>query len=76
MVSRSSIVYGLLLAACVIVVCWQAVEHHRVKAAARLALVHRARDITGTLGMVMKAQRRFVRQDQMESALQELVKSD
>jgi signal transduction histidine kinase len=76
MVSRSSIVYGLLLAAWVIVVGWQAVEHHRVKAAARSALVHRARDITGTLGMVMKAQRRFVRQDQMESALQELVKSD
>lgn len=76
MINRTSMVYAILLVAWGIVVGWQAVEHHRVKDAAQSALVHRARDITSTLGMVMKAQRRFVPQERMESALQELVKSD
>src|SRR5262245_7494407 len=78
MIHRSSIVYGLLLAACVAIIGWQSVEHSRVKKAARVALVNRARDITTTLGLVIRSQRRFggmVSQERVESALKELVKT-
>lgn len=77
MFSRTSLVYGLLLAAWGIVVGWQTVEHNRVKASARTALINRARDITTTLGVVIRSQRfrGAVFQERLESALKELVKS-
>lgn len=75
---HSSLVYGLLLAAWFAIVAWQSVEHSRVKQSARTALVYRARDITTTLGLVVRAQRRFdiVWKERLESALKELVKSE
>src|SRR3954471_4937979 len=78
MISRTRLVYGLLLAVWGLIVTWQVVEHDRVKASARAALINRSRDITTTLGLVIRSQRRFgvsiVSQERMESALKELVK--
>ncbi|MBI3416004.1 MAG: hypothetical protein HY043_11950 [Verrucomicrobia bacterium] len=78
MIRQNSLVYGLLLTAWIAILAWQSVEHSRVKQAARSALVYRARDITTTLGLVVRAQRRFdiVWKERLESALKELVKSD
>src|SRR5437867_3444110 len=78
MTGRNSIVYGLLLAALAAIIGWQSLEHIRVKKAARGALVNRARDITTTLGVVIRSQRRFggiVSQERIESALKDLVKT-
>jgi signal transduction histidine kinase len=77
--SRTTFVSGLLAAAWATIVGWQAIEHHRVETAARSAVISRARDITATLGIVIRSQRRFggiVSQPRLESALKELVKSD
>ena len=55
---------------------WQAVEHTTVRKSARAALVNRGRDITTTLGLVVRSQRRFggiVSKERLESALAELV---
>ena len=75
MIRSSSLVYGLLLAAWAAIVGWQPVEHARVKQSERAALVNRARDITTTLGVVVRSQRRLVSQERLESALKELVKT-
>ena len=79
MTTRNHFVYRLLLAVWAVVILWQALEHQRVKTAARSAVIHRARDITGTLGLVIRSQRRFggiVVKPRLESALKELVDSD
>lgn len=79
MISRSSLVYGLIFAVWGLVVGWQSLEHSRVKEAARSALILRARDITGTLGLVIKSQRRWggiVSQSRLEPALNSLVSSE
>src|SRR5881397_1534680 len=78
MTSRTQPVYGLLLAVWCLIAVWQAVEHRRIKEAARTALINRSRDITKTLDAVIQSQRRFgglLFQDRLESALKELVKS-
>src|SRR5438094_6500891 len=78
MTSRTQPVYGLLLAVWCLIVVWQAVEHGRIKEAARTALINRSRDITTTLEAVIQSQRRFgglLFQERLESALKELVKS-
>jgi signal transduction histidine kinase len=78
MFRRSRLVYGLLFAVWAMVVAWQIVEHDRVKDSGRAALVNRSRDITTTLGLVIRSQRRWggaVAQERVESALSELVKS-
>ncbi|MSU61287.1 MAG: hypothetical protein EXS31_02640 [Pedosphaera sp.] len=74
---RSPIVYGVIIAAWLGIVAWQAIEHFRVREEARTAVVNRARDITTTLGVVIRSQRRFgmVAQDRIEPALNELIKS-
>ena len=78
MTSRTRLVYGLLIAVLALIITWQVVEHDRVKASARAALINRSRDITTTLGLVIRSQRRFggsfVSQERIESALKELVK--
>lgn len=78
MTKRTRLVYGLLLAAWGLIVVWQVFEHDRVKKSERTALLNRSRDITTTLGLVIRSQRRFggiVTQERLESALNELVKS-
>jgi signal transduction histidine kinase len=78
MIQRPRLVYGLLAVVWVLVVAWQVVEHDRFKKSAQTALLNRSRDITTTLGLVIRSQRRFggvVSQERLESALSELVKS-
>ncbi len=78
MFRHSRLVYGLLLAAWVLILAWQVAEHRRLRASERTALILRSRDITATLGLVIRSQRRFggmVSQDRLESALSELVQS-
>jgi signal transduction histidine kinase len=74
---RTRLVYGLLIAVWGLIVAWQAVEHNRIKNSAQEALRNRSRDITTTLSLVIRSQRRFgvVSQERLASALKELVKS-
>lgn len=76
MTRRSPLVYGLLLLAWLAVCVWQSAEHARVRRVAREALVNHARDVSTTVGLVMRSQRRFgvISKERMESALASLVK--
>src|SRR5579863_2755516 len=73
---RSTLIYGLLLAAWVLVLGWQTAEHFRVRRAARAQLIYRAQDISTTLGIVLRSQRRFgvLSKERLESALHDLVR--
>ncbi|MBM3882307.1 MAG: hypothetical protein FJ387_21730 [Verrucomicrobia bacterium] len=74
---RSLLVYGLLLAAWAVTLAWQVVEHLRVRKSARAALIVRAKDISNTVGLVLRSQRRFggiISKDRLESALDALVR--
>src|SRR5208337_1103114 len=76
---RSALIYGLLLGVWVLVVAWQVAEHVRVRAEARAALVNRAKDISTTLGIVLRSQRRFggvVSKERLEASLAELLKQE
>jgi signal transduction histidine kinase len=76
---RGTLVYGLLLGVWVLVVAWQAAEHFRVREEARTALVNRAKDISTTLGIVLRSQRRFggvVSKERLEASLTELVRQE
>lgn len=56
---------------------WQVVEHRRVEQAARQALINRGRDITSTLGVVVRSQRRIgivISKERLETALQDLLR--
>src|SRR3982750_2659882 len=77
-VSRTRLFYASLAAVWCLIAAWQTAEHLRVRKSARAALINRSRDITTTLGLVIRSQRwgsGIVRQDRLESALNELVKS-
>ena len=76
MTHRRLLVWGFLLAAWTVVLGWQVAEHARVSRTARAALINRAKDISGTLGIVIRSQRRFgvVSKERLESALKDLVK--
>ncbi|MCC7375426.1 MAG: hypothetical protein IT581_12295 [Verrucomicrobiales bacterium] len=74
---RTRFIYAGLAALWVLVVAWQSFEHQRVRGAARAELVNRAKDISTTLGLVIRSQRRFggfVSRDRIESALNLLIK--
>jgi signal transduction histidine kinase len=73
---RSTLIYGLLLAAWVLALGWQTAEHFRVRRAARAQLIYRAEDISTTLGIVLRSQRRFgvLSKERLESALHDLVR--
>jgi len=76
---RSALIYGLLLGVWVLVVAWQVAEHIRVRKEARAALVNRAKDISTTLGIVLRSQRRFggvVSKERLEASLTELVRQE
>jgi signal transduction histidine kinase len=72
---RVRLVYGALFAVWGMILVWQAVEHARVRQTARVALVNRAKDISTTLGVVLRSQRHFgvISQDRLESALDALI---
>src|SRR5260221_194556 len=74
---RSWLIYGVLLAIWGVLLGWQTVEHIRVEQAARAELTKSAKDISTTLGLVMRSQRRFggvISKERMESTLKDLVK--
>ncbi|MBI4621649.1 MAG: hypothetical protein HY736_00315 [Verrucomicrobia bacterium] len=73
---RSLGVYAVLLGCALAVCAWQRAEHLRFERAAAQTLINRGRDITSTLGVVVRSQRRggFVTKDRIESALQDLVR--
>jgi signal transduction histidine kinase len=76
---NSTLIYGLLLGVWALVIAWQVEEHVHVRNEARAALVNRAKDISTTLGIVLRSQRRFggvVSKERLESSLAELVKHE
>jgi signal transduction histidine kinase len=75
MTRRSWLVYGTLLAIWVILIGWQVAEHSRVKRSAQVALINRSKDISNTLGVLMRSQRFFgvISKERLETALSELV---
>jgi signal transduction histidine kinase len=75
----STLIYGLLLGVWVLVVAWQVEEHVRVREEARAALVNRAKDISTTMGIVLRSQRRFggvVSKERLEDSLKELANQE
>lgn len=75
--NRRHAIAALLLAAVLAVCGWQAQEHVRFERAAAQALINRGRDITSTLGVVVRSQRRFggvVSKDRLEATLLDLVR--
>jgi signal transduction histidine kinase len=77
MIKRTQLVYGVLLTVWAVLVVWQVVEHDRLRRSAGDALINRAKDISNTLGLVMRSQRRFggvISKERLESALNSLVK--
>jgi signal transduction histidine kinase len=73
---RRLLIYALLVGAWVLVLGWQVAEHFRVQRAARAELINRAKDISTTVGIVLRSQRRFgvISKERLESALTELVR--
>ena len=71
------LVYGTLVAIWGTILAWQMAEHTRVRKSARAALINRAKDVSDTLGLVMRSQRRFggvIPKERLESTLHDLVK--
>jgi signal transduction histidine kinase len=70
----------ITLIGCGVAICaWQGVEHLRFERAAKDALIKRGRDITSTLGVVLRSQRRFgllVVKERIEPSLQALVQPE
>jgi signal transduction histidine kinase len=75
--TKTPLVYAALVVVWALIASWQVVEHQRVRQAAQAALLNRSQDITGTLGLVLRSQRRWgmVSQERLEPALRELVRS-
>ena len=74
---RNALFFGLLATAWVLVLGWQAAEHTGVRRTARAELINRAKDISTTVGIVLRSQRRFgnvISKERLESALSDLVK--
>ena len=77
MKNRAALVYALLSALCLAFVLWQIAEHKRVVEAARQNLMSRGQAITGTLGLLIRSQRRWggiISQERLEAVLAELIK--
>src|SRR5258708_5184645 len=73
---RSVLITGLLIG-CGLGVCgWQVEEHVRLRRDAAQALINRGRDITSTLGVLVRSQRRFgiVSKERLQSGLQDLIR--
>ncbi len=73
---QSGLTNAILFALWGLILAWQYFEHQRVVESARQALIDRAVDISTSVGVVIRSQRRFlgiVTQDRLESALAELV---
>jgi signal transduction histidine kinase len=73
-------IVSIVLIGCGLVVCaWQVDEHLRFERTAREALIKRGRDITSTLGVLLRSQRRYgllVVKERIEPSLQALAQSE
>lgn len=77
MARRTQPVYIALAAVWGLVVLWQVFEHRRVRESARATLINRSEDISTTLGLVIRSQRRgggVISQERMENTLNALLK--
>jgi signal transduction histidine kinase len=74
---RNFLVYGLFVALWGLVAAWQWADHVRVRQLAHEELIHRARDVSGSVATTMRAFRRFggvVSRDRLETALTEMLR--
>ena len=74
---RTLVIYGTLGAIWCLMMGWMAAEHYRVARSAQAALRNRAKDISSTVGIVVRSQRHFggvISRERLESALKELIK--
>src|SRR5690349_6604374 len=78
MIHRTRPVYLVLLAFWLVVVFWQGFEHARFQRDSRDALINRSKDISSTVGVLLRSQRFFgiISQDRLESALTALVQPE
>ena len=78
--AKRNLVVSVTLIGCGLGICgWQIEEHIRFKRGAAQALINRGRDITSTLGVVVRSQRRngiVVSKERLQSALQDLIRPD
>lgn len=76
---RKWIIPAALVGAALAVCAWQFGEHLRFERGAKDALIKRGRDITSTLGVVLRSQRRFgwfVVKERIEPSLEALIQPD
>lgn len=76
MMKQTRLVYVVLTAVWLMITVWQIVEHRRVQQTARVALINRARDISTTVGIVLRSQRHLITKERLEAALNSLVKPE
>lgn len=76
MTQRTRLVFGFLAAAWVTIIAWQIAEHARVRTQAREGVITHVKDVSTTLGLVMRSQRRFgvISRERIESALNALLR--
>jgi signal transduction histidine kinase len=78
-IAKRTTIVSIVLIGCGLAICaWQVQEHLRFERTAREALIKRGRDITSTLGVIMRSQRRFglVAKERIEPSLQSIVQSE
>jgi len=75
--TRSIRIYAILALIWILMGAWQILEHTRVRQRARMTLLDRAKDISTSIGVVLRSQFRFrfIAEDRLTDALEELVKS-
>jgi len=74
---HSPVIYIVLIAGWVLFASWQAFEHARVRTASAAGLRSRARDISTSLGIVIRSQGRFgvISRQRLEAAVSDLSES-
>ena len=76
--AKRNLIVSITLIGCGLGICgWQVEEHLRFQRNAAQALINRGRDITSTLGVVIRSQRRngiVVSKERLQSALQDLIR--
>jgi signal transduction histidine kinase len=77
-INKRRLVFSALIIACGLGVCaWQAQEHLRRRRNIAQGLINRGKDITSTLGVLLRSQRRFgiVSKERLQPVLEDLVRS-
>ena len=78
--AKRNLIVSVTLIGCGLGICgWQLEEHLRFQRTAAQALINRGRDITSTLGVVVRSQRRngiVVSKERLQSALQDLIRPE